>query len=80
MPEISAGDNPPPVPGGGLLPLLVAGDGPGDGPFPGVVVTVELIVRLIELDVAFGTVAVAAFNGFDMNEVAAGTGNPFDAQ
>jgi len=39
MPEISAGDNPPPVPEGGLLPLLVAGDGPGDGPFPGVVVT-----------------------------------------
>jgi hypothetical protein len=49
--------------------------------------SLELIVRLVELDVAVGTVAVAAFDGFGMNEVAAvvGTGavtigTPFDAQ
>lgn len=51
--------------------------------------SLELIVRLVELDVAFavGAVAVAAFDGFATNEVAAvvGTGavtigNPFDAQ
>lgn len=39
MPAISAVDKPP-VPEGGLLPLLVVGDGPfpGVGPLPGVVV------------------------------------------
>jgi hypothetical protein len=53
--------------------------------------SLELIVRLVELDVAFavGAVAVAALDGFNAtNEVAAvpvGTGavtsgNPFDAQ
>jgi hypothetical protein len=45
MPAISAVDKPP-VPEGGLLPLLVVGDGPfpGVGPLPGVVVTAIKLV------------------------------------
>jgi len=69
MPAISAVDKPL-VSEGGLLPLLVVGDGPfpGVGPLPGVVVIVDVAI-------AVGAVAVAVL----------GTGaptirNPFDAQ